>query len=558
MPYIVIKSSHGEIDRRELTAKVVIGRAPECDVTVKDILLSRRHCRIEETHEGWCLVDLGSKNGTSVNAQRVPEWQILSDGDVVSLGQTRIVFHTGVPGEDVVTRLMSPSRPVDPHEALAGTLSGFELLVPGEGEVDEAMPCPQPAPILPGAFDREELHSLLTAIASSSWDSIYAEARQPVRKTNRPAKDEPRKRRSRPRSPIDLSLQVSSPKRSESDLADLDEASQESLVLAEHSSGDGSGQAVPWDSMAGEARFGEAMARESMPGDSLSGESLAGESVAGESVAGQTLAGDSSGDSFADSSVDGTSFDEPEFDSADQPISRPARPSAQSRLAGFWNRLRFRAGGASRQSPSPQARARGKMRWIAVALWLTVGGLLLTHWFSITDIFTPDRIAASPAPGQRANPQIPDSAPQPTIVPVDPTLPDANPTVTHPPITPSATPTETLPANQPMDVAPTPPMDVAPTPALAPTISTPADPAAPDNTNASAVFTKAPSLIDLQPTLSPPFIFQPATEIPAGLSDPRNNSVLPPELPLPRLLQIPAATQPVDLSKLPENDTAPN
>jgi predicted component of type VI protein secretion system len=551
MPYIVIKSSHGEIDRRELTAKVVIGRAPECDVTVKDILLSRRHCRVEETVEGWCLIDLGSKNGTSINGQRVPEWQVLSDGDVVSLGQTRIVFHTGVPGEDVVTRLMSPSRPVDPHEALAGTLSGFELLVPGEGEVDEAMPCPQPAPILPGAFDREELHSLLTAIASSSWDSIYAEARQRVRKNNRPAKDEPRKRRSRPRSPIDLSLQVSSPKTSESDLVDLDDPSQESLVLAEHSGGDGAGQAVPWDSMAGEARFGEAMARESMSGDSISGESVFGESPAGESFAGESVAGDSvaglpgfgdsSGDSFADSSVDGVPFDEREFDAAANAApaeSRPTPAGTQPRRGGFWSRLRFGRGGASPQSQSRQVR--GKMRWIAVALWLAVGGLLLTHWLSLMDVFTPDRIAASPAPGQQINPQIPGAAPQPTIASLNPLAPEPDPTLTNPPAGANAIPTEALPANQPMDIGPT----------AAPTTSTPtpADPAASDVTASDKA--KVPSLIDLQPALFPPFIFQSATTMPAGSFDAPIKSIIPGELPIPDLLRLPATMQEIDLPTL--------
>src|SRR5947209_6977680 len=48
MPYITVSASGEELDRRELTdAPIVIGRAPECQVSVHDILLSRRHCRIE-------------------------------------------------------------------------------------------------------------------------------------------------------------------------------------------------------------------------------------------------------------------------------------------------------------------------------------------------------------------------------------------------------------------------------------------------------------------------------------------------------------------------------
>jgi pSer/pThr/pTyr-binding forkhead associated (FHA) protein len=226
VPYIVIKSNGQEIDRRELAGSIVIGRAPDCDVTLRDILLSRRHCRLEPNGDTWTLHDLQSKNGTIINAERLQGPWVLQDNDVVRLGRAKIIFHAGLPDEDIADRVMTPARPADPGDSLAGTLSGFTLLLPGEGENPENMPCPQPRPKDPPAYGQEELQTLLSAIASSSWDSVYAEARQPRRNVERAAEEEstPR-RRVRPRSPMDFSLQVN-PEIPEATEIEVDEAEQ--------------------------------------------------------------------------------------------------------------------------------------------------------------------------------------------------------------------------------------------------------------------------------------------------------------------------------------------
>jgi predicted component of type VI protein secretion system len=211
MPYIVVNSDHQDVDCRELDGPLVIGRAPECQVSVRDILLSRRHCRIEKSPQGWLLIDLGSKNGTVINGERLIAPRLLNNNDVVRMGRSQLAFHTGTPGEAELRRPESP-RPIDPHEALAGTISGFTFVKPDESEPElpSNMPCPQPKPKEPEVYQREELHEMLTAIASSSWDSIYAEARLPKVKSEAPAAETSRRRPKRPRSPIDFSLQASS------------------------------------------------------------------------------------------------------------------------------------------------------------------------------------------------------------------------------------------------------------------------------------------------------------------------------------------------------------
>ena len=95
MAFIIVADSKSqEIDRRELAGPVIIGRSPECDLPIRDILLSRRHCVLEKIGDAWVIADLASKNGTRVNGEPI-ERHILPDTDVIRIGRTRIAFCEG-------------------------------------------------------------------------------------------------------------------------------------------------------------------------------------------------------------------------------------------------------------------------------------------------------------------------------------------------------------------------------------------------------------------------------------------------------------------------------
>jgi pSer/pThr/pTyr-binding forkhead associated (FHA) protein len=212
MAYLRVMFDDTEIDRRDLCAPVVIGRSPECDIAVRDVLLSRKHCRIEPLpdSDGWQVADLSSKNGTTHNDQPLSEPRRLTCGDVLRLGRVTVLFSAGILTDRGLTPLRhAPLRPADPTETLTGTVCGFEYLEPGHRDWQFKGAFPSPRPKLPAAFDREDVYSLLATIASSSWDSIYAEARQPLPARNdQPDGIDLPLRRLRPRSPIDLSLQA--------------------------------------------------------------------------------------------------------------------------------------------------------------------------------------------------------------------------------------------------------------------------------------------------------------------------------------------------------------
>jgi hypothetical protein len=72
----------------------VIGRLPECDVTLDDPSVSRRHARIMRDGASWRIEDLGSTNGVRVNGEQVGQSE-LHDGDRLDFGGVKLAFSAG-------------------------------------------------------------------------------------------------------------------------------------------------------------------------------------------------------------------------------------------------------------------------------------------------------------------------------------------------------------------------------------------------------------------------------------------------------------------------------
>ena len=70
----------------------LVGRGPECVLTIRSGLVSRAHARIVVDGERVTLLDLGSKNGTLVGGRRVEGEVPLADGDEVRIGPALLVF----------------------------------------------------------------------------------------------------------------------------------------------------------------------------------------------------------------------------------------------------------------------------------------------------------------------------------------------------------------------------------------------------------------------------------------------------------------------------------
>lgn len=91
---IHIQKPDGGVDRVALEGdSLSIGRAGGNDLSYPDdVNLSRRHLVLDRTPVGWSIRDLGSKNGTRVNGERITDVTRLAAGDKITAGHLVMVF----------------------------------------------------------------------------------------------------------------------------------------------------------------------------------------------------------------------------------------------------------------------------------------------------------------------------------------------------------------------------------------------------------------------------------------------------------------------------------
>ena len=70
----------------------VIGRSEECQLSIDDAMVSRRHAVFRLGTESVTLKDLGSRNGVSINGERMKGDRVLLDGDRISIGKHELLF----------------------------------------------------------------------------------------------------------------------------------------------------------------------------------------------------------------------------------------------------------------------------------------------------------------------------------------------------------------------------------------------------------------------------------------------------------------------------------
>jgi DNA-binding winged helix-turn-helix (wHTH) protein len=107
---LVTENTLGTLSSAQATIRLsagetILGRGASVD----DPSVSRRHAAITCENAAFHIRDLGSKNGTSVGGVRVREMpRELLDGDVVMLGNVKMVFHRARP-ESTIT--LAPETP---------------------------------------------------------------------------------------------------------------------------------------------------------------------------------------------------------------------------------------------------------------------------------------------------------------------------------------------------------------------------------------------------------------------------------------------------------------
>jgi len=93
MAHLRISCTNGPVESLNLQGnQLTIGRSTECDLTLPDILLSRRHAEVYRRGDGWWVRDLGSLNGTRLNGERLAGERPLRPGDVLAVSDWKLEF----------------------------------------------------------------------------------------------------------------------------------------------------------------------------------------------------------------------------------------------------------------------------------------------------------------------------------------------------------------------------------------------------------------------------------------------------------------------------------
>ncbi|HEU5458421.1 MAG TPA: FHA domain-containing protein, partial [Terracidiphilus sp.] len=136
-PTVAVSLTHGprqwrvEVDHSPFT----VGRLPECDLTLDDPTVSRRHAEIRYQDGAFLLIDLGSRHGTYVNSNKIERHQLKlrdevrfggQDGPVLVFGEDPQISSTSV--RNLISRIDTANDPVPSIEKLNWLLEAARKL----------------------------------------------------------------------------------------------------------------------------------------------------------------------------------------------------------------------------------------------------------------------------------------------------------------------------------------------------------------------------------------------------------------------------------------------
>jgi pSer/pThr/pTyr-binding forkhead associated (FHA) protein len=73
--------------------EITLGRDPGCDIPLIDDTVSTRHAQLTYHHNQWWLEDLSSTNGTTLNKIAITMPTVLTAGDEIQCGDTRLIVN---------------------------------------------------------------------------------------------------------------------------------------------------------------------------------------------------------------------------------------------------------------------------------------------------------------------------------------------------------------------------------------------------------------------------------------------------------------------------------
>ena len=130
MPAYFIKYSDetGPKTHEFSSGELILGRAPDCQVVLKDFGISRQHAKLVADPGGVRIVDLGSKNGTKINGNLVTQAP-LREGDKFSLGSLEILF-----GKTAEAKVAFDDEPIEASGTIVRSVGDLSKLLAVESK----------------------------------------------------------------------------------------------------------------------------------------------------------------------------------------------------------------------------------------------------------------------------------------------------------------------------------------------------------------------------------------------------------------------------------------
>lgn len=122
MPYFEVQLTRKLQRLYPLHADMVIGRAPQCEIQILSRAVSRRHARIEFDGTQAIISDLGTKNGITLNGQRVEGAAVVQEGDQVIVGDIKMIYRTAdrsIVSSEAIDLRLRPANQQDVQASLA-------------------------------------------------------------------------------------------------------------------------------------------------------------------------------------------------------------------------------------------------------------------------------------------------------------------------------------------------------------------------------------------------------------------------------------------------------
>lgn len=177
--------------RRPVTAEVVVGRDPDCDLMLDDPRVSRRHLRlVPDGTDRLRVLDLGSSNGTRINGKDVTGEVTASAGDRIELGSCTLIVQltpssTPPPlGGGPAPGPSAPPNAGSPPRTPAGQVPASPVRTPAPQQpVGQPHPHQRPRPV-PDAGQRVAAPTGQPRQRVSADDSVVIRLRRAVRRSS--------------------------------------------------------------------------------------------------------------------------------------------------------------------------------------------------------------------------------------------------------------------------------------------------------------------------------------------------------------------------------------